>query len=518
MGTVLKKDIIKKIKLRKIKPEDYDQVVALQLKCFPGMKPWSTQQFNNLILHFDEGQVCIQYGKKIIASACSLIINFSEYNETSSWNELTDNGNITNHNKYGDTLYGMEMMVDPEYQGMKLSRRLYESRKEIARKNNLKQIIIGGRLPNFCKYQGKLSIDQYVSKVTDKVIYDPVLTAQFSNGFILRRVLPGYLPNDKESCGYATLLEWVNYNYHSNPNSNASQNPYVRVSAIQYQMRALKDFAEFEKHIEFFVDISSDYRSDFVVFPEMLTMQLLSFLPNKKPSEAIRELSKFTPQYEALFTRLSIKYNINIIAGSHFVIENDNLYNVSYLFRRDGTHDKQYKIHITPSEKKWWGVQSGNKIKVFNTDRGKIAILICYDSEFPELARIATSKGAKILFVPFNTDDRRGYLRVRYCSQARAIENQIYVVITGCIGNLPDVENLDVHFSQSAIFTPSDVEFHREAIASEATPNTETLIYQDLDLNLLKRNREMGSVQTWNDRAQGFYKITYEEDGEKIEI
>jgi predicted amidohydrolase len=119
-----------------------------------------------------------------------------------------------------------------------------------------------------------------------------------------------------------------------------------------------------------------------------------------------------------------------------------------------------------------------------------------------------------MIFVPFNTDDRRAYLRVRYCAQARAIENQIYMIITGCVGNLPEVANLDVHFSQSAIFTPSDVEFHREGIASEATPNTETLIYQDLDLNMLKRNREMGSVQTWNDRSQGFYKLTYLEDGE----
>ncbi|MDH4129894.1 MAG: carbon-nitrogen hydrolase family protein, partial [Spirochaetota bacterium] len=381
------------------------------------------------------------------------------------------------------------------------------------RKFNLKQIIIGGRLPNYYKYSSSLTIDKYVDKVIDKSIYDPVLTAQLSNGFTLRRILPNYLPKDIESGGYATLLEWPNYNYQTKKESMHSQAHYVRVSAIQYQMRSIKNFAEFEKHCEFFVDTASDYRSDFVVFPEMLTLQLLSFLPNRKPAEAMRHLSNYTPQYIKLFTRLAIKYNINIIAGSHFTVENDNLYNISYIFKRDGTYDKQYKIHITPSEKKWWGVQSGEKIKVFDTDKGKVAILICYDSEFPELARIAASKGAKIIFVPFNTDDRRGYLRVRYCSQARAIENQVYVVITGCVGNLPDVENLDVHFSQSAIFTPSDVEFHREAIATEATPNAETLIYQDLDLNLLKRNREMGSVQTWNDRSQGFYTLSYIEDG-----
>ena len=92
--------------------------------------------------------------------------------------------------------------------------------------------------------------------------------------------------------------------------------------------------------------------------------------------------------------------------------------------------------------------------------------------------------------MPFNTDERRGYLRVRYCSQARAIENQIYVVIAGCVGNLPQVENLDIHFAQSAIFTPSDLEFSREGIATEAALNSEALIFQDLDLNLLMRNRD----------------------------
>jgi predicted amidohydrolase len=241
-------------------------------------------------------------------------------------------------------------------------------------------------------------------------------------------------------------------------------------------------------------------------------------LPNKLPGEAIRLLADFTGQFEELFTSLSIKYNINIIAGTHFVIENENLHNVSYLFRRDGTVEKQYKMHITPDERKWWGVKPGNKVEVFNTDIGKIAILICYDIEFPELARIAVDKGAQILFVPFNTDERRGYLRVRYCAQARAIENQVYVVIAGCVGNLPGVANMGIEYAQSAIFTPSDVEFHREGIATEAPANTETLIFQDLDLNLLARNREFGSVQTWNDRRKDLYAVQYIEDGKKINI
>ena len=291
---------------------------------------------------------------------------------------------------------------------------------------------------------------------------------------------------------------------------------YVRACAVQYQMRMINSFDDFARDCEYFVDVASDYRCDIMLFPEMITMQLLSFLPNKSPGTAIRQLDEFTAPYETLFSNLAIKYNINIIAGSHFTIENENLYNVSYLFERNGKIGKQYKLHITPHEKKWWGVKPGNSVEVFDTDVGKIAILICYDVEFPEVARIAVSKGAEILFVPFNTDEKRGYLRVRYCAQARAIENQIYVVLAGCVGNLPQVENLDIHYAQSGIYTPSDVEFHREGIATEAPPNAETLIFQDLDLNLLKRNREYGSVQTWKDRRLDLYQIRYLSNGKRL--
>jgi predicted amidohydrolase len=407
-------------------------------------------------------------------------------------------------------------MVDPEYRNMKLSRRLYAARQKLAREKNLQGIAIGGRIPNYHKYADKMSAAEYVQKVIDKKLYDPVLTAQLANGFVLKRLLPDYLPSDEESKGYATFLEWNNLNYKSD--LNIKSNPYVRVCSVQYQLRMIRSFEEFAQNCEYFVDAASDYRCDIVLFPEMFTMQLLSFLPNRLPGKAVRQLHDFTPKYEELFTSLAIKYNINIIAGSHFVVENDDLYNVSYLFKRNGTIAKQYKIHITPHEKKWWGVKSGDKVEVFDTDIGKIAIMICYDIEFPELARIAVSKGAKILFVPFNTEERRGYLRVRYCAQARAIENQVYVVMAGCVGNLPAVENMDIQFAQSGVFTPSDVEFHRDGIATEASENTEMLIFQDVDLHLLVRNREFGTVQTWKDRRNDLYKIFYNEGKRKISV
>lgn len=501
----------KRIKLRVLKPEDYEAIVALQRECFPDMKTWTREQFDSLIKVFPEGQLCITLNREIIASSSSLIVDLDEYHETHTWRDISGQGYATNHDPHGDTLYGIEIMVTPKFRGYKLSRRLYNERKKFARKLNLRRIVLGGRIPAYHKYADKMSARKYVEKVLERVIYDPVLTAQIANGFVLKRLIPEYLPGDKESKGFATLLEWTNLDYIPGPES-ALTPLYVRVCAVQYMMRMIKNFDDFAEHSTYFVDVASDYKCDFIMFPEMFTTQLLSFFKIKRPAKAMRALSEFTPRYLDLFTKLAIKHNINIIGGSHFAIEDDGLYNISFLFRRDGTIGKQYKIHITPSERRWWGVKPGSRVEVFDTDKGKIAILVCYDIEFPELARIAVRKGANMIFVPFNTDERRAYMRIRYCSHARCIENGIYVIIAGCVGNLPSVKNLDIHYAQSAILTPSDIPFQRDGVAAECAPNIETMIFQDLDLRLLKTHRSDGSVLTWLDRRSDLYKISYKEE------
>lgn len=213
-----------------------------------------------------------------------------------------------------------------------------------------------------------------------------------------------------------------------------------------------------------------------------------------------------------------MKYNVNVIGGSQFVVEHDKLYNASYLFRRDGSIGRQDKIHITPAELKWWGITPGDRVEVLDTDCGAIAIQICYDIEFPELTRIAAKKGAQLIFVPSNTDTPHGYYRIRHCAQARCIENHLYVAVSGCTGNLPFVENADIHFAQSGIFTPADFEFTQNGIAAECNPNVETVIIHDLDFQLLNRHRETGTVQNWNDRRTDIYRVTYKEDGHESEI
>jgi len=112
-----------------------------------------------------------------------------------------------------------------------------------------------------------------------------------------------------------------------------------------------------------------------------------------------------------------------------------------------------------------------------------------------------------ILFVPFLTDTQNGYTRVRNCAQARAIENECYVAIAGCVGNLPKVNNMDIQFAQAAVFTPSDFAFPTNGIKAEATPNTEMTLIVDVDVDLLKELHEHGSVRIMKDRRKDLYQI-----------
>ena len=499
------------MEIRNMKLGDIDEIIAMQASCFPGMDPWKRDQLESHLEIFPEGQFVAEYDGRVIGSCSSLIINFDEYDDRHTWDDVTDNGYITNHNPDGYNLYGIEVMVHPKFRRMKIGQRLYDSRKELAAQMNLKSIIIGGRIPNYHKYADELLPREYVKEVQLHKIYDPVLSFQLLNGFTLMRINPNYLPDDLASNKYATLMEWNNWDYQPKSKRYYKTSEPVRICVVQYMLRKIDSFEDFANQVEYFTDVASDASADFAVFPELFTTQLMSFLNERSPSLAVRKLSEFTEQYIELFTQLAVRYNVNIIGGSHFVKEeDDNIYNIAYLFRRDGTIEKQYKIHITPNEKKWWGINAGDRVRVFDTDCGKIAIQICYDIEFPELARIATDMGAKIIFTPFCTEDRQGYLRVRYCAQARAVENQVYTVISGTVGNLPQTENMDIQYAQSGIFAPSDFEFARDGIVGETSPNLEMVLIGDVDLEILRRERQSGTVRQLKDRRHDIYKLQYQ--------
>lgn len=496
-----------RVLVRELRLEDYPQVQEIHRSCYSEDAAWSRAHFASQIETFPQGQICAEVDGQVVAVASSMIVDIEALPKNHTYEEVCGGGDIREHDPEGDTLYGIDIAVHPNFRGQRFARRLYDERKEIVQTLGLRGIVFGGRMPLYQDYRRKISPQEYVRRVMRKQINDPVLVAQLANGFVVRNVIENYLPADTDSVGNAVLMEWRNPYYVPSEGVAATS---LRVAAVQYQMRSVSSFDDFATQCEFFVDTAADYQADFLLFPELLTNQLLALVPSDTPAQSARNLASYTDEYQKLFSGMAIRYNINIIAGTHLVVRDDRLYNTAYLFHRDGRVDTQDKIHITPSESKWWGVSPGNKVRVFQTDRGRIAIPICYDIEFPELARIAKKRGAEVLFVPYNTDIRSGHIRVRSCAAARAIENHLFVVMAGAVGNLPKVEGADIHYGQAAVLTPSDVAFARDGVAAEGTPNAETMIVHDLDLALRKRTESSGTVRTWKDRRSDLYELVYQ--------
>ncbi len=501
-----------KLELRHLKLSDYDDVKAVMDEAYAGNLggAWPLKKFKAQLAVFPDGQICIEDHGKVVAAAMSVIVDYDKFGDQHTYEEITGNAYLTTHDPKGDVLYGVDVFVSKAYRGMRLGRRLYEARKELCYNLNLKAIVAGGRIPGYQGYADKLTPQGYIEKVKKKKIYDPILTFQLSNEFEVKRVLKNYLPEDDASLGFATLLEWTNLYYEprKTPLIGGRQTE-VRLGCVQWQMRSTANVEGLIQQVEFFVDALSDYQCDLALFPEFFNAPLLGMEQHASSIASIRALAKHTAEIVEEISKLAVSYNINIVAGSMPLVENDELYNVAYLCRRDGTLDYQYKLHPTPYEKKSWAMQGGDDLKVFETDFGKVGVLICYDVEFPELARLLAEEGIEILLVPFWTDTKNGYLRVRTCAHARAIENECYVAIAGSVGNLPKVDGADIQYAQSAVFSPSDFAFPHDAIMAETTPNTEMTLIVDVDLEKLKSLKHEGSVRNYLDRRRDLYRVDW---------
>lgn len=496
------------IETRKLTLEDYDDLKESMLQAYDtlGGQIWSKATISRLLKLFPEGQLCIAVDDKVVACSLSIIVDYDEYGDKHTYQMITGAYTFSTHDPNGDTLYGIEIFVSPEFRGLRLGRRLYEARKELCESLNLKSIIAGGRIPGYHEFADQLSPRQYIDKVKAKEIYDPTLTFQLSNDFHVRKVLKNYLPGDHESKEFATLIEWNNI-YYQGIDASARSAKTIRIGLVQWQMRLFPDIEAFYEQVEFFVDAVSGYKSDFIMFPEFFNTPLLHPYNHLPEMEAMRKLAEHTAEIVERIQQYALAYNVNIISGSMPILENNKLYNATYLCHRSGKTDEYRKIHITPNEQKYYGMVGGDRLQVFDTDCGKIGILICYDVEFPELSRILADQGMQMLFVPFLTDTQNGYTRVRHCAQARAIENECYVAIAGCVGNLPKVNNMDIQFAQSAVFTPSDFAFPTNAVKAETTPNTEMMLVVDVDLHLLDELHHFGTVKILKDRRKDLYEV-----------
>lgn len=500
---------ISNVQLSYLNISDYSELKEVMISSYHALDNayWALEKIEKLINIFPEGQVVIKVNNEIAGCALSIIISTSELDDYHTYSDITSNYTFDRHNNDGDVIYGIDVFVKPEFRGLRLGRRLYDYRKELCERLNLRGILFGGRIPNYHKYSKEITPRQYIERVKSKEIHDPVLNFQLSNDFHPVRVLKNYLKGDVESEEYAVLLRWDNVFYEKPQTKAETIKKIVRIGVVQWQMRPYKNMKELLQQAEYFVDALSGYKSDFALFPEFFNAPLMAEYNHLSEPDAIRELAKYTEDITQAMAKLAISYNINIITGSMPELVNNNLFNVGYLCKRDGNIERFEKLHVTPDERKIWALQGGSGLKTFDTDCGKIGILICYDVEFPELSRLLAEDGMEMLFVPFLTDTQNGYSRVQNCAQARAIENECYVVIAGSVGNLPKVHNMDIQYAQSMVFTPCDFQFPTNGIKAEATPNTEMILIADVDLDLLRELRNHGSVMNMADRRKDIYNL-----------
>ncbi len=509
-----------RLEVRQAELGDVRAIADLVRRVYDDLPAYTHGEIRGQLNNYPEGCFVAKLDGKLVGYCATMRLSKRIAFSNHSWDEVTGNGFGSRHNPKGDWLYGYEMCVDPKTRGTRIGRRLYEERRALAERLELSGIVFGGRMPGFARATRRKNNradtpEEYLQLVLDGKVHDPVLRFQLANGFEAQGVLHDYLPEDKQSKANAVRMVWRNPYVDSDaPRKHRLPRDVesVRIATCQLQARAVSDFDEFMRQIEYFVDVAADYEADFIVFPELFTLMLLSAEEEElSPQESIEALSRYTPRIRKALSEMALSYNINIIGGSHPTqMDDGDIHNVAYVCLRDGSVHSQEKIHPTPNEAYWWNIKGGDSIDAIQTDCGPIGVLICYDSEFPELARRLVDEGARIIFVPFCTDSRQGYMRVRYCAAARAIENQCYVVMSGNVGNLPNVANMDIQYAQSCILTPCDFPFARDGIAAEASENVETLTISDVNLADLSWARAEGTVQNLADRRFDLYRIEWD--------
>lgn len=508
-----------KIEIQELQITHYEALKELMIEAYSELPDafWQRDQIEKLIAKYPEGQICITVNGELAACALSILVRHALLEDNHTYKEITGNYTFNTHDAAGETMYGIDVFVQRKFRGMRLGRRLYDYRKELCERKNLRAIVFGGRLPNYHNHAADLTPKAYIDKVRRKEIHDPVLDFQLSNDFHVKKIIKNYLRGDSQSGEYAALMQWDNVYYVRERHKPASAKSVVRLGLVQWQMRPYRDLDELMEQAEYFVDAVSGYRSDFALFPEFFNAPLMAAYNHLSEPDAIRQLAGYTAEIRDKFAELAVSYNINIITGSMPELQGDVLYNVGYLCKRNGEVEKFIKLHITPDEARVWGMTGGDFVRTYETDAGRIGILICYDVEFPELSRLLADEGMDILFVPFLTDTQNGYSRVRHCAQARAVENECYVAVAGSVGNLPKVHNMDIQFAQSVVFTPCDFAFPTNGIKAEATPNTEMIMVVDVDLDLLKELNRFGAVRNLIDRRKDLFDLRWKQKRNKNE-
>lgn len=286
----------------------------------------------------------------------------------------------------------------------------------------------------------------------------------------------------------------------------------IKIASAQYDISFLESWQAYQTKVERWVEDAVSQQAQVLLFPEYASMELASLFGQEIYSSLSKQLlamQSLLDDYIKLYQGLAQKHQCYIQAGTFPVAIEPGVYrNRAYLFWPDGRFDFQEKIMMTRFENEQWLIKKGQELKCFNTEFGKVAINICYDSEFPLLARKQVEAGAILIFVPSCTDTLAGYNRVKIGCQARALENQCYVVQSCLVGNAPWSEAVDVNVGISAIYSPVDRGFPDNGIVAAGILNEVQWLIAEVSLESIASVREQGQVFNYKDWPLQFTAVS----------
>jgi predicted amidohydrolase len=277
----------------------------------------------------------------------------------------------------------------------------------------------------------------------------------------------------------------------------------LRVAAAQYPLDRPVSLDAVTRKLTSWIERAHAGGAQLVVFPEYGAMEIAGAAPDALAGDLAQSLDLVARDRGAVETHLadvSRRLGIHILAPSGPELSEGRYVNRARLFAPSGQHGAQDKMIMTPFENKW-GISAGKTLHVFRTEIGTLAILICYDSEFPLLARAAAEAGADVLLIPSCTERLSGYHRVRAAAQARALENTCVTIQSPTIGDAPWSPAVDRNSGAAGVFVPAEAGLSETGVLAEGTLNAPEFIFADVDLDHLAQLRaeggEMRNTADW---------------------
>jgi predicted amidohydrolase len=289
--------------------------------------------------------------------------------------------------------------------------------------------------------------------------------------------------------------------------------PAFRIAAAQYDPSYLTSWDAYRTKIEGWFARAVAGGAEFLLFPEYFSMELASLFGPAVCRSLTRQLDALqdlVAAFCALYTELAARHGVTVVAGSFPVRGADAFRNRSFLFGPDGSIGFQDKLQMTRFERERWCIEGGDDVRVFPTVVGTVAIDVCYDSEFPLIARRQVEAGADLILVPSCTDTLAGYHRVCIGSRARALENQCYVAHASLVGDAPWSEAIDVNVGAAGVYTPVDYGFPDDGVLARGALNEPAWVFADIDLTAIAHIRATGQVFNYRDWPA---QLRFERDG-----